>query len=130
MLEKVRVKEQRDVAPRWLSRKEHLALLRAVRQGENPRDLAIIQMMLGAGLRNLRGRRTQSVGHRTEGEVGLGSCSLGVRVPARPLFRCPGPVTLALLILVARRAGDHTVRETIDFPIKHGTIRLIIIFLF
>lgn len=51
MLERVRVKEQKDVAPRWLSRKEQLALLRAVRQGENQRDLAIIQMMLGAGLR-------------------------------------------------------------------------------
>ena len=51
MLERVRVKEQKDVAPRWLSRKELLALLRAVRQGENPRDLVTIQMMLGAGLR-------------------------------------------------------------------------------
>ncbi len=51
MLERVRVKEQKDVAPRWLRRKEQLALLRAVRQGENERDLAIIQMMLGAGLR-------------------------------------------------------------------------------
>lgn len=51
MLERVRVNEQKDVAPRWLSRKEQLALLRIVRQGENQRDLAIIQMMLGAGLR-------------------------------------------------------------------------------
>jgi len=51
MLEKVRVKEQNSVAPRWLTRKEQLALLRAVRQGENQRDLAIIQMLLGAGLR-------------------------------------------------------------------------------
>jgi site-specific recombinase XerD len=51
MLERVRVKEQKDIAPRWLSRKEQLALLRAVRQGENQRDLAIIQMLLGAGLR-------------------------------------------------------------------------------
>ncbi len=51
MLELVRVKEQKDVAPRWLNRKEQLALLRAVRQGENQRDLAIIQMLLGAGLR-------------------------------------------------------------------------------
>jgi integrase/recombinase XerD len=51
MLDRVRVKEQKDVAPRWLSRNEQLALLRAVRQGENQRDLAIIQMMLGAGLR-------------------------------------------------------------------------------
>ncbi|MCB0027239.1 MAG: tyrosine-type recombinase/integrase, partial [Anaerolineales bacterium] len=51
MLERVRVKEQKDLAPRWLTRNEQLALLRAVRQGENERDLAIIQMMLGAGLR-------------------------------------------------------------------------------
>ena len=51
MLERVRVKEQKDVAPRWLSRQEQLAFLRAVRQGENQRDLAIIQMLLGAGLR-------------------------------------------------------------------------------
>jgi integrase/recombinase XerC len=51
MLERVRVKEQKDVAPRWLRHKEQLALLRAVRQGENERDLAIIQIMLGAGLR-------------------------------------------------------------------------------
>ena len=51
MLERVRVKEQKDVAPRWLTRNEQLALLRAVRQGENERDLAIIQMMLGVGLR-------------------------------------------------------------------------------
>jgi integrase/recombinase XerC len=51
MLERVRVKEQKDVAPRWLSRKEQLGLLRAVRQGKNQRDLAIIQLMLGSGLR-------------------------------------------------------------------------------
>jgi integrase/recombinase XerC len=51
MLDRVRVKEQKDIAPRWLSRKEQLAFLRAVRQGENQRDLAIIQMLLGAGLR-------------------------------------------------------------------------------
>ena len=51
MLEKVRVKEQKDIAPRWLSRREQLAFLRAVRQGENLRDLAVIQIMLGAGLR-------------------------------------------------------------------------------
>jgi site-specific recombinase XerD len=51
MLERVRVKEQKDVAPRWLNRQEQLALLRAVRQSENVRDLAIIQTLLGAGLR-------------------------------------------------------------------------------
>jgi integrase/recombinase XerC len=51
MLERVRVKEQKDVAPRWLTRNDQLALLRAVRQGGKARDLAIIQMMLDAGLR-------------------------------------------------------------------------------
>jgi len=51
MLERVRVKEQKDVAPRWLSRNEQLALPRAVRQGKNQRDLAIIKIMLGTGLR-------------------------------------------------------------------------------
>jgi len=39
------------VALLWLSRKEQQALLRAVRQGENQRDLAIVKIMLGAGLR-------------------------------------------------------------------------------
>jgi len=51
VLEKVLVKEQKDTAPRWLDRKEQLALLRAVRKGENKRDLAIIQTLLGTGLR-------------------------------------------------------------------------------
>jgi len=35
----------------WLSRKEQLVLVRAARQGENQRDLTIMQMMLGACLR-------------------------------------------------------------------------------
>jgi integrase len=35
----------------WLSRKEQLALVRAVWQGENQRDLTSMQMKLGAGLR-------------------------------------------------------------------------------
>jgi hypothetical protein len=38
VLEKVLVNEQRDVAPRWLTRQEQLALLRAVRSGESKRD--------------------------------------------------------------------------------------------
>lgn len=50
-VEKVLVKQQKDTAPRWLDRKEQLALLRAVRKGESKRDLAIIQTLLGTGLR-------------------------------------------------------------------------------
>ena len=51
VLEQVLLKEQKDTAPRWLDRKEQLALLRAVRKRENRRDLAIIQTLLGTGLR-------------------------------------------------------------------------------
>jgi site-specific recombinase XerD len=47
----VLVKEQRDVAPRWLTRQEQLALVRTVRAGGSQRDLAIIQTLLGTGLR-------------------------------------------------------------------------------
>jgi site-specific recombinase XerD len=45
------VKQPQDAAPRWLDRGEQLALLRAVRKGGNERDLAIIQTLLGTGLR-------------------------------------------------------------------------------
>ena len=51
VLEKVRVAQQRDTAPRWLTPKEQLALLRAVRAKGRRRDLAMIQTLLGAGLR-------------------------------------------------------------------------------
>jgi site-specific recombinase XerD len=51
ILERVLVKEQRDTAPRWLDRQEQLALLRAVRKAGSQRDLAIIQTLLGTGLR-------------------------------------------------------------------------------
>jgi integrase/recombinase XerC len=51
ILEQVLLKEQRDTAPRWLDRKEQLALLRAVRKRESKRDLAVIQALLGTGLR-------------------------------------------------------------------------------
>jgi site-specific recombinase XerD len=51
IIEKVLVKQQQDTAPRWLDRKEQLALLRAVRKAESKRDLAIIQTLLGSGLR-------------------------------------------------------------------------------
>ena len=49
ILENVQVKKQKEVAPRWLSRKDQLALLRAVRRSDKARDLALIQMMLGTG---------------------------------------------------------------------------------
>ena len=51
ILEGVHVKEQKAIAPRWLSRKDQLTLLRAVRRSEKARDLALIQMLLGTGLR-------------------------------------------------------------------------------
>jgi site-specific recombinase XerD len=51
VLEQVLVKEQRDVAPRWLTRPEQLALVRTVRAGGSQRDQAIIQTLLGTGLR-------------------------------------------------------------------------------
>ncbi|NIO04586.1 MAG: tyrosine-type recombinase/integrase, partial [Proteobacteria bacterium] len=51
VLEQVLLKEQKDTAPRWLDRKEQLALLRAVRKRESKRDLAIIQTLLGTSLR-------------------------------------------------------------------------------
>jgi integrase/recombinase XerC len=51
LLEGVRVKEQKDTAPRWLTHKEKLGLLRAVRRAESARDLAIVQTLLGTGLR-------------------------------------------------------------------------------
>lgn len=38
-------------APRWLDRKEQLALLRAVKKEGKSRDIAIIQLLLHAGLR-------------------------------------------------------------------------------
>jgi len=51
VLESVAVKYQKDTAPKWLSPKEQAALLRPVRASESKRDLAIIQTLLGAGLR-------------------------------------------------------------------------------
>jgi site-specific recombinase XerD len=51
VIEKVLVKQQKDTAPRWLERKERLALLRAARKSGSRRDLAIIQTLLGTGLR-------------------------------------------------------------------------------
>lgn len=51
VIEKVLIKQQQDTAPRWLDRQDQLALLRAVRKSRSKRDLAIIQTLLGAGLR-------------------------------------------------------------------------------
>jgi site-specific recombinase XerD len=52
-LERVQVNtgQQREIAPRWLDENEQLALLRAVRRGGSARDLAVIQTLLGTGLR-------------------------------------------------------------------------------
>jgi len=52
-LERVQVStgQQREIAPRWLDESEQLALLRAVRRGGSARDLAVIQTLLGTGLR-------------------------------------------------------------------------------
>lgn len=51
IIETIFVKEQKNIAPRWLDRREQLALLRVVREGGNKRDLAIIQTLLGTGVR-------------------------------------------------------------------------------
>jgi len=51
ILERIHVKEQKDVAPNWLTRKDQLALIRSARQNGSRRDLAIIQIFLGTGLR-------------------------------------------------------------------------------
>ena len=51
VLENVTVREQKGTAPRWLERKEQLALLRAVRKSANLRDMAVIQTLLGTGAR-------------------------------------------------------------------------------
>lgn len=40
-----------DIAPRWLTRQEQSALMRSVKESNNPRDEAIIALMLHAGLR-------------------------------------------------------------------------------
>lgn len=41
----------RKLAPQWLSRNEQAALLRILKKASNPRDVAIIRLMLDAGLR-------------------------------------------------------------------------------
>lgn len=51
ILERFLVKEQSDTAPRWLTYREQRALVRAVREGRSRRDMAIVQTLLGTGLR-------------------------------------------------------------------------------
>lgn len=51
ILENVLVKEQNDTSPRWLDRNEQRALVRAARRSKRARDVAIIQTLLGTGLR-------------------------------------------------------------------------------
>lgn len=51
VLERVLVRQQRANTPRWLTRSEQLTLLRAVRKAEDLRDLALMQTLLGTGLR-------------------------------------------------------------------------------
>jgi integrase/recombinase XerC len=51
ILENIFVKVQKDVSPGWLDANEQLALVRAVREKGNQRDLAIIRTFLGTGLR-------------------------------------------------------------------------------
>jgi site-specific recombinase XerD len=46
-----RAPDQIRPGPRWLDRREQLALLRAVERGGNPRDLAVVQLLLHTGLR-------------------------------------------------------------------------------
>jgi site-specific recombinase XerD len=51
VLEGVRVKQQQGIAPKWLDPKQQLALLRAVRKGKCARDVAMVELMMKAGLR-------------------------------------------------------------------------------
>lgn len=50
-LESVRVRHQANIAPKWLTHRDQLALLRAVRRHGSRRDLAMLQLMMSAGLR-------------------------------------------------------------------------------
>ena len=50
-LESVRVRRQANIAPKWLTHRDQLALLRAVRRHGSRRDLAMLQLMMSAGLR-------------------------------------------------------------------------------
>ena len=50
-LDSVRVRRQANIAPKWLTHRDQLALLRAVRRHGSRRDLAMLQLMMSAGLR-------------------------------------------------------------------------------
>jgi len=49
--ERFLVRQETELAPKWLDRKEQNALLRAVRKERNKRDIALIELLLGTGLR-------------------------------------------------------------------------------
>src|SRR6187551_1627205 len=49
-LEGFRIKQQEGIAPKWLDEHQQMALLRAVRRGKNVRDLAMVEVMIKAGL--------------------------------------------------------------------------------
>lgn len=51
IVEAIFVKEQKDISPHWLERQEQRAIIRAARESGSKRDLAIIQTLLGTGLR-------------------------------------------------------------------------------
>lgn len=50
-LEGFRIKQQQNIAPKWLDEHQQMALLRAVRRGKSIRDLAIIETLMKTGLR-------------------------------------------------------------------------------
>ena len=51
LLENVSIRQAKEPAPRWLDGNEQTALLRVVYRGENRRDIALVQTLLGTGLR-------------------------------------------------------------------------------
>lgn len=50
-VQRPRTVRQERPRPRWLARKEQNALVRAVRAGERPRDVALVMLLIHAGLR-------------------------------------------------------------------------------
>jgi len=89
-MEVVLVKQQKHTAPRWLERKEQLAPMRAVRGGESVRDLALVQTLLGTGLRisELAALEVSDleISHRTGwlyGRQGKGSKARGIPLDNR-----------------------------------------------
>lgn len=51
IVEAIFVKEQKDTSPHWLERQEQRAIVRAARESGSKRDHAIIQTLMGTGLR-------------------------------------------------------------------------------